>query len=49
MGGHFWDPSLFKRPEGGDPPKTIHLFFDIMLVNRYIGKVSIKHLIIFNF
>ena len=43
---------------GGKPPygplkneasQKIRFFFDILLVNRYIGKVSIKHFNIFNF
>ena len=34
MGGLFWDPSLYKGPKGGSPPKKNLFFFDILLVNR---------------
>ena len=43
MGGHFWEASLFKGLKGGHPSQKINFFFDILLVNRWIGIVSMAH------
>ena len=42
MGGHFWDPPLFKGPKGWSPPKKIIFgyFVSIYITFRGIPKAA---------